>query len=129
MSKDIVLKMNVYGINTLVKTTQERIDFYLNLFETEDDAMIGGGVGKKMYGHLLIQELRMLDQQFDQSPVLRMVMPQLWDDFIEDCVIFAALDHFSTGRALPIGRDYALYEQMEEIESAMGAPGIIHTVK
>ena len=58
-----------------------------------------------------------------------MVMPQLWDDFIEDCVILAALDHFSTGRALPIGRDYALYEQMEEIESAMGALGIIHTVK
>jgi hypothetical protein len=128
MSNYIVLEMTAYGIKTLVKTTQQKIDFYLKTFATEDDSKFCGGAGKQVFHQQLLQEMRYRDQQFDNSPMLRM-LPQLWNDFIEDCVMFACLDHFLTDRALPVGVDYALYEQMEEIESVLGAPGIVHTVK
>lgn len=129
MGKDIVLEMNKYGINTLVQTTQFKIDFYLDLLATEDDAKIGGGVGKKKFTDMLVKELRMRDKAFDLNPSLRVDHPQLWDDFMEDCVILACLEHLLTSRPLPIGTDYELYQMMEQIENTLGLPGVIHSVE
>lgn len=128
MEKDIVLEMQRYGINTLVQTTQANIDFYLDLLAREDDEKIGGGVGKVKFHELLLPQLRFKDRCFDQDPLFRSFNPRLWGEFIEDCVIYACLDHFLTGQPLPIGTNYELYEMMEEIESLLGAPGVLHTV-
>jgi hypothetical protein len=129
MEKNIVLEMQRYGINTLVQTTQAKIDFYLDLLAREDDEKIGGGDGKVKFHHRLLQELRFKDRYLEQDPLFRSFYPDLWGEFIEDCVIYACLDHFLTGQPLPIGTNHELYEMMDEIERVLGAPGVLHTVR
>jgi hypothetical protein len=44
----VVINMTQYGINTMVGTTENKINFYLNAYKTKADKKFGGGIGKKI---------------------------------------------------------------------------------
>jgi hypothetical protein len=88
------ISMLPFGINTVVGTSQAKIDMYFNKFATEPDHLIGAGAGKNLFLQQLKQELIQLDKFFEKSLKNGVLHKQRWIDFMEDCVILAVLDSY-----------------------------------
>lgn len=92
----VVINMTQYGINTFVETTEKKINFYLNEYKTQPDKRFGGGVGKKNLMALTFDSIQKEDIFFSKNLNAAITMPQRWDEFLEDCIIYATLHaHFN----------------------------------
>jgi hypothetical protein len=90
----IVINMTQYGINTFVETTEKKINFYLNEYKTQPDKRFGGGVGKKALMAFTLESIQKEDIFFSKNLNAAITMPQRWDDFLEDCIIYATLHSY-----------------------------------
>ena len=97
-----ILDMRCYGIQTFVRTTAERIDWYMNEYETQPDILFGGGLGKKnLMDHTLSCILRE-DLYFTKFQFAFAIEQQRWLDFLEDCMIYATLHCYLNGAFMPL---------------------------
>ncbi len=115
----VVINMTQYGINTLVETTEKKINFYLNEYKTQPDKRFGGGVGKKALMAFTFEAIQKEDIFFSENLNAAMTMPQRWDDFLEDCIIYATLhSHFNNTAPMtilePLTKSY-ITEVIEEL--------------
>lgn len=97
----VLLNMTKLGLNTLVHTTKEEIDWYLNEFATQPDSRFGG-VGKKKFLEYLSQQLPLEDEYFSKYLVAQIVEPERWQDFMTDCVIYACFHFYLNHTLLPV---------------------------
>lgn len=92
----VVIDMTQYGINTLVGTTEKKINFYLNEYKTQPDKRFGDGVGKKSLMAFTFDAIQKEDIFFSKNSFAVIIMQEHWQDFLEDCIIYATLDaHFN----------------------------------
>ena len=63
----VVINMTQYGINTLVETTEKKINFYLNEYKTQPDKRFGGGVGKKALMAFTFEAIQKEDIFFSEN--------------------------------------------------------------
>ena len=92
----VVINMTQYGINTFVKTTAKKINYYLNEYKTQPDKRFGGGVGKKALMSFTFESIQKEDIFFSKNLNAAITMPQRWQDFLDDCVIYSTLhSHFN----------------------------------
>ena len=98
---NILLDMTVFGIKTLVATTQEKIDWYFDEFKTQPDSKFGGGIGKRRYFLELKKILINEDKFFNKNISFKYTYKQRWGNYLEDCVAFATLHSFMNNSDLP----------------------------
>ncbi len=92
----VVINMTQYGINTFVETTEKKINFYLNEYKTQPDKRFGGGVGKKALMAFTFDCIQKEDIFFTKNLFAVITMQERWQDFLEDCIIYATLHaHFN----------------------------------
>ena len=96
-----IIAMQSYGINTSVETTEERINWYLNEYATQPD-MRFGGVGKKKLMKYTYECLLREDRYFSKHIQAALIEHQRWQDFLEDCIIYATLNYFLNGVPLQL---------------------------
>jgi hypothetical protein len=95
-NRAIVIDMIQYGINTFVETTEEKINFYLNEYKTQPDKRFGGGVGKKALMAFTFNSIQKEDIFFSKNSFAVITMQERWQDFLDDCIIYATLHaHFN----------------------------------
>ena len=105
MKNSVLINMTVYGIQTVVQTKQEKIDSYMQAFNTEPDERLGGGVGKQNYFFFTWELISKEDKYFTLNPICQITERQRWKEFLEDCVIYATLRSFLTGEPIPVLSD------------------------
>lgn len=98
----VVIDMTQYGINTMVGATAKKIDFYLNAYKTKADKKFGGGVGKKNLMSFTYKSIIKEDMFFSDNLNAAIEQPQRWEDFLEDCVVYATLHSHFNNAALPL---------------------------
>jgi len=116
------IDMTVYGIATIVQTTREQILSYINEFATQPDAMFGSGRGKDALLEYLGHSLLMEDDFFNESGFHQLEYPGRWQDYLDDCVVFACLHSYLNGIDLPILDEWSIWEQIRVIEKLLGNP-------
>ena len=100
----ITIDMTTHGLKTLVTTTQEKIDFYMSDYKNAPDACFAYGRGKMALKNHIHQGIVAIDAYFDHTPNAINNQPKLWDDFLENCIVFATLHSHLSGEPLPIVR-------------------------
>lgn len=100
--KFVTINMAIHGIKTLVATTQEKIDFYLDDYKSAPDKAFANGRGKMALKKIILPNIVAVDRYFDRNPSEISNQPQLWDDFLEDCIVYATLHSYLSGHPLPL---------------------------
>jgi hypothetical protein len=98
----VTIDMMAHGIKTLVTTTQEKIDFYMDDYKNLPDASFASGRGKMALKNHIHQGILVVDAYFDCTPDAIKYQPKLWNDFLEDCIVFATLHAHLSGEPLPL---------------------------
>jgi hypothetical protein len=98
----ITIDMKAHGVKTIITTTQEKIDFYMEDYKNSPDASFASGQGKMALKNFIYQAILAVDAYFDCTPHAISNQPKLWDDFLEDCIVFATLHAYLSGEPLPI---------------------------
>ena len=98
----VTINMMAHGMKTLITTTQEKIDFYMDDYKNSPDTEFAHGRGKMALKNHILQNIFELDGYFDRNPAAINTQPQLWSNFREDCILFATLDSYLSGDPLPI---------------------------
>lgn len=96
------IDMMAYGIKTIVQSSQDTIDWYMNEFTIQPDAKFGGGIGKVMLLNYLEQCISIEDDYFNETPFAQIECPQRWQDYLDDCVAFACLHSFMNDIEVPV---------------------------
>lgn len=100
--KLVTINMMAYGIKTLVATTQEKINFYLDDYKSAPDIAFANGCGKMALKKTILLNIVAADKYFDSNPNEIRSQPQLWNDFLEDCIVYATLHSYLSGQPLPL---------------------------
>ena len=123
------ISMTGYGLATIVQTSQEKIDWYMNEFATQPDKKFGGGIGKdallEYLGHSLMTE----DDFFNELGFNQLEYPGRWQDYLDDCVVFACLHSYLNGIDLPILDEGSIWEQVRVIEKILGNPNAVNDAR
>ena len=98
----VTIDMTAHGVKTLVTTTQEKIDCYMEDYKKTPDASFASGRGKAALKNHIHQGILAVDAYFDCTPNAIKYQPKLWDDFLEDCIVFATLHAYLSGEPLPL---------------------------
>jgi len=88
------IDMSRYGIGTLVLTEHERLDRMMREYATKPDDIWCGGRGKEYLHKMLREQLLSEDKYFDKNPKAIKRNSERWDNFMDDCVIYATLNAF-----------------------------------
>lgn len=83
--------MQWLGINTVVLTQQERLERLRQEYLCKPDHVWMNGRGKRYMRDQLAATLKAEDEYFDRNLPLAVEGNQHWDDFIDNCVIYAVL--------------------------------------
>ena len=100
ITDQIAINMCTYGIKTFVQTSKERIEFLLNSYSTEPDKKFGGGIGKSRLMESMWQCINHEDRYFSLHLAAGHPEPQRWQDFLDDCVVYATLYSFFDDKPL-----------------------------
>jgi len=98
----VFINMTQYGITTLVGATQKKIKWYMKEYATQPDKKFGGGAGKKKLMTYTLQRIQQEDKYFNQSFILPALEQKRWQDFLEDCIIYATLYSFFNKVPVPL---------------------------
>lgn len=101
-SDSVILDMTKHGINTVVETSQEKINYYLNEYKTQPDNKFGGGVGKKQFMAYTFFCIQLEEKFFSDNLNSIGIYCQRWEDFLEDCIIYATLYSHFNNTPLPL---------------------------
>ena len=123
-----VINMTEFGINTLVETTQGFIDKCMSDFANRPDKTFMNGQGKKALLKFLEAHTAMDDDFFDEDVLHQSEYPERWQYFMDDCVCYACLSSYLTGKSIPLIEDTPVWAQMELIMKYLGKPGVIHDI-
>ena len=99
----VTIDMSKYGLTTVVGTYKSRLDWYANEYATQPDRKFGGGAGKKVLMEHTYREILMQDKYFNNSS--SMASPNAyvhWQNFLEDCIIYATLEAHFSGNPVPL---------------------------
>lgn len=88
----VAISMNQYGVKTIVNTQLETLEETIKDFDSGNDAEYFGGKGRKALYEYLLNWLRFEDAYFDSHTWKAVRGNKRWENFMDDCVIFAALD-------------------------------------
>ena len=116
------IDMTGYGLATIVQTTREQILSYIHEFATQPDEKFGGGLGKDALLEYLGHSLMMEDDFFSESGFHQLEYPGRWQDYLDDCVVFACLHSYLNGIDLPMLDERSIWEQIRVIENILGTP-------
>jgi len=83
--------MHALGISVVVLTEHKRLEETRSEFLQKPDSIWMGGRGKNHMRNYLDVALRAQDKYFDQNPLEAVSENQRWNDFLDDCVIYAVL--------------------------------------
>lgn len=119
-TKKCAIDMTGYGLAVIVQTTREQILSCVHEFATQPDEKFGGGRGKDALLEYLGHSLMMEDDFFHESGFHQLEYPRRWQDYIDDCLVFACLHSYLNGIDLPILDERAIWEQIRVIEKILG---------
>jgi hypothetical protein len=100
----VTIDMTKHGLKILVTTTQEKIHFYLEDYKNAPDKSFAHGCGKTALKKKILQNIMALDKYFDHNLNEISNRPQLWNDFLEDCIVYATLSSYLSGQPLPLAK-------------------------
>lgn len=86
--------MSRYGIGTVVLTEHEGLDEMMREYATTPDEIWCEGRGKKYLHKMLRKKLLKEDKYFDKNPKAIQRNSERWENFMDDCVIYATLNSF-----------------------------------
>jgi hypothetical protein len=120
----ITLNMMAYGINTIVGTCRDEIDFYMNAYATQPDKRFGGGAGKVALLEHTKDCIEHEDAYFDAHPNAQVSENKRWREFLQDCVIYATLHSYLYGSPLPVMNDKTpIAQAIAAIQEQLGPQG------
>ncbi len=90
--------MSTYGIGTVVLTEHEGLEKMMREYATQPDEIWCDGRGKKYLHKVLRKQLLKEDQYFDKNPNAIQRNSERWENFMDDCVLFATLNAFLFGQ-------------------------------
>lgn len=100
-----VIDMKKFGLNTLVKTNQAFIDECLDDFTKLPDKLFLKGRGKKAMAEFLGIQISLEDDFFNEDIHYPAEYPDRWQNFMDDCVIYACLSSFLSSDPIPFIED------------------------
>ncbi len=99
----VTIDMTTHGLKTIVTTTQKKINWYLDDYRNTPDHSFASGQGKRALMNLISQNIINLDSHIDyELKNGNEIDRQLWNDFLEDCIVYATLHSYLSGKPLPI---------------------------
>jgi hypothetical protein len=96
------IPMDRFGIRTLAVTQHESLVKAREKFLNDPDWTWCGGKGKKFMHKMLKKNLLDEDAYFDAHIDEAVDTNQRWNDFIDDCIIFAVLDEVITNNPVQL---------------------------
>lgn len=102
MSNDIysAVYMAPHGISTLAIVPHQHLEDLRKSFISEPDSVWCNGRGKNYMHAMLKRDLLVEDAYFEAHIEEAVSTNSRWDDFLQDCAIFAVLDEVLTGNPL-----------------------------
>lgn len=86
--------MSRYGIGVVVLTEHEGLDRMMREYASKPDEIWCEGRGKKYLHKLLWKQISKEDKYFDKNPEAIQRNSERWENFMDDCVLFATLNAF-----------------------------------
>jgi alpha-D-ribose 1-methylphosphonate 5-phosphate C-P lyase len=91
------INMLPYGIEVLAVCTESKIDYYMNEYRTQPDKKFGAGRGKRLLQNEILRRIISEDIYFTRHPAAQLFENNRWNEFIEDCIIYATLTNYLDG--------------------------------
>ena len=110
------VNMTVYGISVIVQASNEQFDGYMNEFAATPDAELCEGLGKAALLRNLEQSVFMEDDFFNEDGLHQLEYPNRWRNFLDDCLVYACLHSFMSGRPLPTLTTEVIRADMDLVE-------------
>ena len=88
------IDMSRYGIGTVVLTEHEGLEEMMRDYASKPDEIWCEGRGKKYLHKMLRKKLSKEDKYFDKNPKAIQRNSERWDNFMDDCIIYATLNAF-----------------------------------
>jgi hypothetical protein len=86
--------MSNYGVETVVLTEHEGLDRLMLEYASKPDEIWCEGRGKKYLHKMLHKQILKEDKYFKKNPKTIQRNSERWENFMDDCVLFATLNAF-----------------------------------
>ena len=107
----------------------KQIGWYMNEITTQPDSKFGGRVGKLILLQYLETYILMDDDFFNESPFHQIEYQARWQDYLDDCVVYACLHSYMHGIEVPTMTNEPVWVKIEMIIKTLGMPGIVNNTQ